>query len=141
MKRDEIVKHYIKFINSKDLHKYRGVMPVKEGQTVAFVEYLFNNCTTTPPKSAADFLNNYAEHTIEIPPRNSEVKVVKKQDALKAMEAYANQQKVSDEEIENKVEQYIKDFGYKGHDLAFDNEYLSHSQVVGLLEWMRDKLN
>jgi len=61
--------------------------------------------------------------------------------SAKTLEANENQVSISDEEISDKIEDYINKHGYKSHDLSLNNEYLSHSQVENLMEWMRDKLS
>lgn len=46
---------------------------------------------------------------------------------------------LSDEEISDKAEDYIERFGYKTNNRDFTNEYLLHSGVTNLMEWVRDK--
>ena len=60
----------------------------------------------------------------------------------KIMEAHhqSELEKITDEDIENKVEDYIDKHGYKMHDLSMENECLTHGQVVSIIYYFLNKL-
>jgi len=57
-------------------------------------------------------------------------------------EAYhkAEVEVISDEEISNHIENYIKQHGYKMHDLELENSCVTYSQVENIVEWFKNKL-
>lgn len=47
---------------------------------------------------------------------------------------------ISDEDISNKIELYIKEYGYTMHDLSSENECLCFGGIENLIEWFKEQL-